>query len=298
MEAFLCLAAVLTVGLAATGSFNYSDQAAWGGSCNLETSKRQSPIAIANDDAVDNDQLLNLELSLWNRERDGVFYNTGTSVKFTPDSDEPPAASTTNHLGTYDVLQFHMHWGAMDKVGSAHVVDGTPASAEIHFVHQKRGDTTGTRGDSFAVVGVMAVANDSEAIAGVWSALNVEEVQGTGGEFNTTVNFYDLLPSDRSYYYYEGSLTTPNCSEVVQWFLLEETISIPRAYLAQLREVEENEEGDPLTFNYRSTQDLAGRQVSRYPASPSPSPSPSSGVRLLPTISLLSMLLLAFHALL
>ncbi|CAI8037289.1 Carbonic anhydrase 2 [Geodia barretti] len=146
----------------------------------------------------------------------------------------------------------------------------------------------------------MAVANDSEAIAGVWSALNVEEVQGTGGEFNTTVNFYDLLPSGRSYYYYEGSLTTPNCSEVVQWFLLEETISIPSAYLAQLREVEENEEGDRLTFNYRSTQDLAGRQVSRYPASPSPSPSPSpsSGVGLLPTISLLSMLLLAFHALL
>ena len=117
---------------------------------------------------------------------------------------------------------------------------------------------------------------------------------GVGQRLNTTVNFYDLLPSYRSYYYYEGSLTTPNCNEVVQWFLLEETISIPSAYLAQLREVEENEEGDRLTFNYRSTQDLAGRQVSRYPASPSP----SSCVRLLPTISLLSMLLLAFHALL
>ncbi|CAI8044532.1 Carbonic anhydrase 1 [Geodia barretti] len=90
---------------------------------------------------------------------------------------------------------------------------------------------------------------------------------GVGQRLNTTVNFYDLLPSDRSYYYYEGSLTTPNCSEVVQWFLLKETISIPSAYLAQLREVEENEEGDRLTFNYRNTQDLAGRQVSRYPAS-------------------------------
>ena len=77
---------------------------------------------------------------------------------------------------------------------------------------------------------------------------------------------------------------------MVQWFLLKETISIPSAYLAQLREVEENEEGDRLTFNYRNTQDLAGRQVSLYPA--------SGGVLLLPTISLLSMLLLAFHALL
>ena len=290
MERFLYLAAVLTVGLAATGSFEYSNQTAWGGSCNLETSMRQSPVAITSDNAVDNDQLLTLELSLWNKERYGMFYNTGTSVKFTPDSDEP-SASTTNHLGTYDVLQFHMHWGATDNVGSEHVVDGTPASAEIHFVHQKQGDTTGTQGDSFAVVGVMAVANDSEAIAGVWNALNVEEVQGTGGEFNTTVNFYDLLPSDRSYYYYEGSLTTPNCDEVVQWFLLKETISIPSAYLAQLREVAENKEGDRLTFNYRNTQDLADRQVSRYPA--------SGGVRLLPTITLLSvMLLLAFHALL
>ena len=100
----------------------------------------------------------------------------------------------------------------------------------------------------------------------------------------------DLLPSDLSYYYYEGSLTTPTCDQVVQWFLLKETISIPSAYLMQLREVEENKQGDLLTFNYRDTQDLNGRQVSRYTA---------SGVRLLPTVSLLSvMLLFAFHVLL
>ena len=286
MERLVCLAALLSVAFAASGSFNYTHQDTWGGTCNTG-GRRQSPIDIATSSTVDNDELLDLMLSLWNEQRDGVFYNTGTGVKFAPNAGQS-VATTTNHLGVYEVLQFHVHWGATDKVGSEHLVDSTPASAEIHFVHGKRGDASGgTAGEAFAVVGVMAVANDS-AISGVWSDLNVEEVQGSGGEFNTTVRYSDLLPSDLSYYQYPGSLTTPDCSEVVQWFLLSETVSVPRAYLEQLREVEQNEKGEPLTTNYRDTQDLAGRQVALH--------TESGGARLSPVLSitLLSVLLLVF----
>ena len=144
-------------------------------------------------------------------------------------------------------------------------MDKTEAAAEIHFVHQKVGDTTGAEGDSFAVVGVIAVADDIP-ISGIWSALDVQQVQASGGIINATVNFYDLLPSDLPYYYYMGSLTTPGCTEVVQWFVLQNTISIPRAYLEQLRQVQENADGDLLTFNYRELQDLSGREVAQFPA--------------------------------
>ncbi len=38
-----------------------------------------------------------------------------------------------------------------------------------------------------------------------------------------------LLPSERGYYRYEGSLTTPPCSETVTWLLLREPIGVAKA---------------------------------------------------------------------
>ena len=266
MEQLIWLAAVVALTSAAVGSFNYIDQEAW---ANIpdETSRcgsgtRQSPIEISSDDAVDNDELINLVLARWDEERDGKFENTGTSVKFTPNDDEP-SATTTNHEGLYETLQFHMHWGAADDVGSEHVVDNNPASAEIHFVH-RRTEGSPTAGNAFAVVGVMAVVDPDADITGPWSALNVTRVLEFEATIDATVRFSDFLPSNLSYYYYEGSLTTPGCDEVVQWFLLKEPISIPEAYLKQLRMVQHNDEGELLTFNYRQTQPLNNRTVSQY----------------------------------
>ena len=272
----LCLAALLTAALAASGKFDYAHQDDWEGTCNVGGT-RQSPVAIEDDSTVERDNLIDLVMNLWDTPRTGLFYNTGTSVKFEPDEDEP-LATTTNHLGVYEVLQFHVHWGPNDKVGSEHVVDDTPTAAEIHFVHKKRGDDSGTAGDSFAVVGVMAVADESASVSGVWSALKVDEVQEFDGEYNTSVRFSDLLPPDLSYYQYPGSLTTPGCDQVVEWFLLKNTIPIPSAYLEQLREVETDDQGTHLTLNYRATQPLGQREVALH--------TDSSGARLAPFFSL------------
>ena len=66
----------------------------------------------------------------------------------------------------------------------------------------------------------------------------------------------DLLPKNLDYYFYEGSLTTPDCDEIVQWFVLKQTISVPAAYLVQLRNIEMDEAGNSLTFNFCAPQDL------------------------------------------
>ena len=221
-------------------------------------------------------------LSRWDEQRQGIFENTGTSVKFTPNEGES-VATTRNSVGMYNVLQFHMHWGQNDNIGSEHVVDDDPASAEIHFVHRKNSGPDNA-GDAFAVVGVMAVAEDME-ITGVWSSLNVEDIQDSDGETSTSVRFSDFLPDDLSYYHYNGSLTTPGCNEIVQWFLLQNTISIPKAYLEQLRVVKD-EGGHDLTFNYRDTQDLNDRNVYRHPADGG-----SSGVKPVLSLTLLSLLI-------
>ena len=45
----------------------------------------------------------------------------------------------------------------------------------------------------------------------------------------TLKNLIDLVDIDNNgpaYYYYKGSLTTPECNEIVNWFVMENTISI------------------------------------------------------------------------
>ena len=71
----------------------------------------------------------------------------------------------------------------------------------------------------------------------------------------------DLFPNNRGYYFYEGSLTTPDCDEIVQWFVFKHTIEVPQAYLDDLRNIEMDGDGNLLTFNFRDTQNLNNRQV-------------------------------------
>ena len=73
------------------------------------------------------------------------------------------------------------------------------------------------------------------------------------------IKYTDLLPQNRDYYHYEGSLTTPLCDETVQWFVLKHPIRVPGAYLDDLRKVEENAQGDFLTFNFRHSMAVKWR---------------------------------------
>lgn len=282
MEKLLLLVAVVNVASAAVGTFGYADQEAWGGVCG--SGKRQSPIDIPSAAVKNGDDLIDLDLVGWEKERKGVFKNTGTSVKFTPDGSES-SASMKNHKGTYQLIQFHFHWGDADNNGSEHLFDGKATSAEIHFVHLKRGEpANSTAGDAYAVVGVMAVVDKDAKLTGVWDELNVADIQGFNEHINTAVRYRDLLPVNRSYVYYEGSLTTPNCSELVQWFVLQDTIPIPQAYLELLRTID-TKGGGQLTFNFREIQALNGRTVLQYT---------SSGLAVKPVQLIIAVSLIAF----
>jgi len=64
------------------------------------------------------------------------------------------------------------------------------------------------------------------------------------------VVFSDFLPPDLDYYHYEGSLTTPPCSEIVMWYLFKQPIKIPTEFLSLLRQIED-EKNQPLLHNHR-----------------------------------------------
>ena len=245
-------------------SWNYTDQVFWttvdGWYCD---GMRQSPINIVTNDVVMNDNLIDLVLINFDQSYNGSYENTGHSVKFTP-NEGSPVASFRNHRGTYELLQFHFHWGSSSSEGSEHTINGQLYAGELHFVTQRSG-TDSTEGDAFAVLGVLLTSDEQSTTADASETLM--ELRGyvpTESKTDMDINGVtpmDLLPDDLSYYYYEGSLTTPGCNEVVEWFLLRNPVSVPSDFLETLRTTVQGEDGEILDMNFRMTRELHGREV-------------------------------------
>jgi len=113
---------------------------------------------------------------------------------------------------TFNLLQFHFH------TPSENQIEGKSFPMEAHLVHA---DKDG----NLAVIGVMfedGKANSS--IEEIWKLMPAE-----AGKTNTAadvrVNVMNMLPKDKDYYRFNGSLTTPPCTEGVRWFVMKNHVS-------------------------------------------------------------------------
>jgi carbonic anhydrase len=118
----------------------------------------------------------------------------------------------------YTLVQFHFHRP------SEHLVDGKAFAMEAHFVHQNAAGGLG-------VIGVLMAAGMSNPVF----KKVVETMPASPGvpvAADPGIDPNALLPKRRSYYRYEGSLTTPPCSETVDWMLLTDPIQVAEAEIA------------------------------------------------------------------
>jgi len=67
------------------------------------------------------------------------------------------------------------------------------------------------------------------------------------------VNPGGLLPADRSYWTYTGSLTTPPCTEGVQWYIFEQELGVSRTQLRTFSNM--------FKMDTRAPQDPHGRKI-------------------------------------
>ena len=192
----------------------------------------------------------------------------------------------------YQFLQLHFHWGSVDEQGSEHTIDGTEFPLEMHMVHinSKYVDGEGnldtayaTESDGLAVLGFLFhiddTANDTiESLTdGILSlvspnmtrryiAANVIDAltrRYTGGDaIDATFDIAEFVAMVNvdDYYTYNGSLTTPDCNEVVTWVVFKHSIGIPSSVLSAFRSLEDSH-GDPLVDNFRPPQPLNGRHI-------------------------------------
>ena len=117
----------------------------------------------------------------------------------------PPGGTVTSQGKTYDLKQFHFH------TPSEHARDGKRTAMEVHFVHLN------DKG-SAAVIGAFLEAG---GVNSVFSTVMAAAPKAEGkAKLGTSIDPAALLPKDRQFYRYEGSLTTPPCAEVVEWLSL------------------------------------------------------------------------------
>jgi carbonic anhydrase len=124
----------------------------------------------------------------------------------------------------YDLLQFHFH------TPSEHRIAGRSFPMEIHFVHRnKRGQ--------LAVVGVLATFGDYNLAAReIWDRLPAR-AHTKSADTRALINARDLLPENTKYFRYSGSLTTPPCSEKVNWMVLQTPVHFSQAQIARLHRI-------------------------------------------------------------
>lgn len=192
---------------------------------------QQSPIDVVTTEVIEA-ELPEIAIN-WGDAVPLKVVNNGHSIQgIAPEMGE----ATIN--GRDDTLkQFHFH------APSEHMIDGERFPAEVHFVHEAPDGT-------LAVIGILLEGGGSNQLVEDMIAVAPETVGEAEIEAH---NLHDLQPDDLSVYRYLGSLTTPPCSENVDWNLLQTPVQISDAALERLTELSHNDA--------RPVQDLARRFV-------------------------------------
>jgi carbonic anhydrase len=155
--------------------------------------------------------------------------------------DYAPGSAITVGGKRYELKQFHFHHPSEEKI------NGKGYAMVAHLVHA-------APDGSVAVVAVLLDAGTAanSLISRVWPYLPAQEGPEQKHD-DVQIDATALLPADRGYYTFTGSLTTPPCTENVTWFVLKTPEPISQT--------ESDAFGRIFPLNARPTQPLNGRDV-------------------------------------
>jgi carbonic anhydrase len=148
-------------------------------------------------------------------------------------------SSITVNGTAYTLTQFHFHRPSEEEIA------GKKYAMVIHLVNERAGGA--------AVIALLVKTGaENSTVQKIWDNLPKEkdkenEVAGV------TINAGDLLPSDQNYYNFDGSLTTPPCSEGVKWFVMKTPIEMSAAQIAAFAKL--------YPMNARPIQPTNGREI-------------------------------------
>lgn len=197
------------------------------GAC--KTGHMQSPIDLGGADVTGR-----LAIDVSYRAAPLAVVNNGHTVQI----NFPAGSTLTSGISRYKLVQMHFHTPSEETVYGIHY----PMVA--HFVHV---DYAG----NYAVLGVLfeegAPNAELEKIVRAAPRTADEPANASGVSFDPS----KLLPSSLSVWRYEGSLTTPPCTEGVRWHVARQPVKVGSAQIAALHAI--------IGDNNRPIQPLYGR---------------------------------------
>lgn len=163
--------------------------------------------------------------------------NNGHTIQVNPGNAEGVNLNGVEHR----IVQFHFHTPGEETV------DGMRYPFNAHLVHQ-------SSNGHLAVIGIFfKEGKENESLQSIFSFMPEHE-----GKVTLKAN-YDvsrLLPDALSYYQYEGSLTTPGCTEGVTFYILKTPVEISTDQLEQFKKI--------FPMNARPVMPLHGRMVTQH----------------------------------
>ncbi|KAK1787883.1 hypothetical protein P4O66_016365, partial [Electrophorus voltai] len=200
-------------------------------------SHRQSPINIVTKSSRPDTRLTPLVFTGYQKAFRAVLRNDGHSVKVT--LPHGSSVSGGNLQGIYNAVQFHFHWGEKGGPGSEHTLDGEQYPMEESKSPNRKYDVF--------IHALKAMENDRTATT------------------NSEISLHNLILSEANmtqYFRYDGSLTTPTCSEAVIWTVFEHPIPLGRDQLLAFSSLKYSD-GMPMVKTFRPVQPRRGRPVYR-----------------------------------
>ena len=138
----------------------------------------------------------------------------------------------------FDLLQFHFH-----RPSEEHI-DGKPSAMVVHFVHKS------PEGELAVLAVMLREGNENPGIKTLWTHAPKAagpEVIPDGVMFNPA----NLLPKEMDFFHYDGSLTTPPCTEKVKFYILKTQVNIAKEQVTDF----------PFKMNARPIQPANGRPI-------------------------------------
>lgn len=250
--------------------WSYGDLEGWIGvskTCATTPTSRQSPINIVEENAV----AAGKSIYLTPQNTYETIVNNGHTAKVAL---ENTVMFTKNgQSNSFRVMQLHFHWGSIEngKVvgGSEHTVNGKRFAAEMHIVHANNKYPSNPvtklleQKDGLLVIGTFIEIGDQPNVEmqKIVDALGDIAKSGQSSSLVGLLSLRDLLPATllQRFYHYEGSLTTPPCSETAQWILPIEHIKISMQQFEAFQKLVSDH--GPIHGNFRPTQALNGRKI-------------------------------------